>query len=139
MEAIFLHYPRLPQCLSNMYLSTHTICMSYYRFSHGTLTLPRLCLGCPYTLHSACFRFLLSFSDSFCFLMRTFRLQSYVLWLLLEYWAFLAATLEHHVKQTPCPWKEVGVQIPRSSQPKPLQSFMLLYCTPLSFRLCLII
>lgn len=130
MEAIFLHYPRLPQCLSNMYLSTHTICMSYYRFSHGTLTLPRLCLGCPYTLHSACFRFLLSFSDSFCFLMRTFRLQSYVLWLLLEYWAFLAATLEHHKTDT-LPLERSGCS---DSQEFPAQAASILYA-PLLYSL----
>lgn len=69
--------------------------------------------------------------------MRTFRLQSYVFWLPLGYWASLAATLEHRKIETPCPWEEVGVQIPWSSQPSPFQSFMLLACPPLSLYLCL--
>lgn len=133
MEAIFPHHPRLPQCLSNMLLSAHRTCMLQVSvWPHHTLL--RWWLTCTYRLHSSC-RYLFSFRDSFCFLMRTFRLQSSVL--LASLVALGLSSSYPGTLGNRCPALEKKwMQIPRSPQSSPFQSFTLFAC-PVSF-LCLL-
>lgn len=130
MEVISPHHPRLPQCLSNMLLSAHRTFMLQMS-AWPCHTLLRWWLKCTCRLNSAC-RYLLSFRNSSCFLMRTFRLQSSVF--LASFVALGLSSSYPGTLGTRCPALEKKwTQIPRSSQSSLFQSFTLFACPVSTF------